>query len=157
MNGQTNISLENCYLNCDPQLEVFKLFLISDWQNGKETIVKKNSEPIRERNLRACHFAQNHAWAIMTPAAIPTSMPRGFGACNCFCRSKSSSSTPHIKLHDLNHAAWSSLYVVATTIFTTQVKNTHITDNNNSLFETHRKYPAEWLQPSIEGKTKTKK
>ncbi len=77
MNGQTNISLENCYLNCDPQLEVFKLFLISDWQNGKETIVKKNSEPIRERNLRACHFAQNHAWAIMTPAAIPTSMLRG--------------------------------------------------------------------------------
>lgn len=43
MNDQTNISLENYYLNCEPQLqEVFKLFLISDWQNGKETIVPKN-------------------------------------------------------------------------------------------------------------------
>jgi hypothetical protein len=46
MNDQTNISLE-----------VFKLFLISDWQNGKETIVSKNnSEPICERTPRACHF-----------------------------------------------------------------------------------------------------
>jgi hypothetical protein len=49
-------------------LEVFKLFLISDWQNGKETIVSKNnSEPICERTPRACHFMNEtlpFEWAL---------------------------------------------------------------------------------------------
>ncbi len=39
-----------------------------------------------------------------------------FDWCNCFCSSKHSSSTSHIELHNLNHGAWSSLDVVATTV-----------------------------------------